>query len=109
MTEYAYHAAIFELPDNREALDFMLDTMHVAQDRALVPDTLFAVLALTLGRLRVFRPESVEELLRILDVLCREATPGLLHVWMKASPGTEERILEHMSSFPNQMAPTRLQ
>jgi hypothetical protein len=110
MAEYACQAAIFELPGNREALDVMLDTMHVtAQDRELIPDTLFAVLALRLGCVRVFRPASVEELLRLLDVLCMEAAPGLLHVWMKASPGSEERILAHMSSFPNQMAPAYLQ
>jgi hypothetical protein len=110
MAEYACQAAIFELPGNREALDIMLDTMHVtAQDREPIPDGLFAVLALTLGCVRVFRPASVEELLRLLDVLCMEAAPGLLHVWMKASPGSEERILAHMSSLPNQMAPARLQ
>ena len=88
----------------------MLDTMHVtAHDREPIPDALFVVLALTLGRVRVFRAASVEELLRLLDVLCREAAPGLLHVWMKASSGSEERILAHMSSFPNHMAPARLQ
>jgi len=42
----------------------MLDTMHVvAQDRQFVPDTFFAVLALTLGAVRVFR------FLRLPDVL----------------------------------------
>lgn len=109
MAEYACQAAIFELPGNRAALDIMLDRMHVtAQAREPIPDAPFAVLALTLGRVRVFRPASVEELLRLLDSLCREAAPGLLHVWMKASPGSEERILVHMSSFPNQMVPARL-
>lgn len=88
----------------------MLETMHVtAQDREPIPDAPFAVLALTLGCVRVFRLASVEELLHLLDVLCMEAAPGLLHVWMKASPGPEERILAHMSSFPNQMVPARLQ
>lgn len=110
MAEYACQAAIFELPDNREALEIILDTMHVTtQGREPIPDTPFAVLALTLGCVRVFRPATVEELLRLLDVLCREAAPGLLHVWMKASPESEERILAHMSSFPNQIAPARLQ
>lgn len=109
MVEYACQAAIFELPGNRAALKIMLETMHVtAENRELIPDTLFVVLALTPGRVRVFRPESLEELLRLLDVLCMEAAPGLLHVWMKASPRSEERILAHMSSFPNQMAPARL-
>jgi hypothetical protein len=74
MTEYACQAAIFELPRNREALDIMLDTMHVtAQDRELVPDALFTILALTFDRIRIFQPPSVEELLRPLDVLCKEA------------------------------------
>jgi hypothetical protein len=110
MAEYACQAAIFELPGNREELEIMLDTMHVpTQDRELVPDARFVVLAVTLGCVRVFRAASVEELLRNLDVLCMEAAPGLLHVWMKASSGTEERILAHMSLFPNQMAPARLQ
>lgn len=109
VAEYACQAAIFELPDNREALDIMLDTMHVtAEDRELAPDALFVVLAVTLGCVRVLRSASVKELLRLLDVLCREAAPGLLHVWMKAAPETEERILAHMSSFPNQMVPARL-
>ena len=103
-------AAIFELPGNRGALDIMLDKMHVsAQDRERMPDAPFAILALTFGRLRIFRPASVEDLLRGLDVLSREAAPGLLHVWMKASPGSEERILAHMSAFPNQMTSERLQ
>ena len=105
MAGYACQAAIFELPGNRKALEIMLDTVHAtAQDREPIADAPFAVLALTLGCVRVFRPASVEVLLRLLDVLCMEAAPGLLHVWMKASPGTEERILAHMSSFPNQMA-----
>lgn len=110
MAEYACQAAIFELPGNREALEIMLDTMRLTTERREpIPDTLFAVLALTLGRVRVFRPANVEELLRLLDLLCREAAPGLLHVWMKASPESEERILAHMSSFPNQTVPARLQ
>lgn len=110
MTGNAYQAAIIELPGNRAALDIMLDTMHVTgQGREPAADALFAVLALTLGCVRVFRPASVEELFRLLDALCMEAAPGLLHVWMKASPETEERILAHMSSFPNQMVPARLQ
>lgn len=88
----------------------MLDTMRVtARDRELAPDALFTVLALALGRVRVFRPASVDELLRLLDALCMEAAPGQLHVWMKASSGTEERVLAHMSLFPNQMVPARLQ
>ena len=110
MTEYGCQAAIFELPGNREALEIMLHTMHVtSQDRELVRNAPLSVLALTLGCVRVFWPASAEELLRLLDVLCMQAAPGLLHVWMKASPGLEERILSHMRLFPNQMAPARLQ
>ena len=110
MSGYTHQAAIFELPDNRDALDIMLDTMHVTvQGRELVADTRFAVLALTLDVVRVFRAANADEILRLLDVLCMEAAPRLLHVWMRACPEVEERILAHMSSFPNQMAPARLQ
>ncbi len=110
MPEHKHQAAIFELPANRDALDIMLDTMHVAaHGRELVADALFAVLALTLDAVRVFRAADVQEVLGILGMLCAEAAPGLLHVWMRASPGVEERILVHMSSFPNQMTSTRVQ
>lgn len=103
-------AVVLEVPGNREALQVMLDMMRVTSpDRELVADATFAILAITPSGLRVFRPVSVEELLRVLDVLCMDAAPGLLHVWMKASPDTEDRILAHMSSFPNQLAPARLQ
>ena len=105
----SHQAAVFELPGNRDALDIMLDTMHVASEgRQLVADALFAVLAVTMG-VRVLRAADVPEVLVILDMLCAEAAPGLLHVWMKASPDVEERIVAHMSSFPNQMAPARVQ
>lgn len=88
----------------------MLNTMHVtAEGRQLVADALFAVLAVTRGGLRVLRAGDVKEVLAILDMLCAEAAPGLLHVWMKASPEVEARILAHMSSFPNQLVPARLQ
>ena len=111
MAPCACQAAIFELPGNREALEVMLDTMHVtAQDREIMPDPLYAVLALTLGCVRVFRPASARRsFFEFWTQLCRDAAPGMLHVWMKASPGTEERILAHMSAFPNQMTPARLQ
>lgn len=110
MPEHSHQAAIFELPANRVALDIMLDTMHVAaQGRDLVSDALFAVLALAEGTVRVLRAADVQEVLGILDSLCAEAAPGLLHVWMKSSPGVEERILAHMSSLPNQIVLTRLQ
>jgi hypothetical protein len=102
-------AAIFELPGNREALEVMFDTIDVpAQDRELMPNTLYAVLALMPGCVRVFRPASLEELLRVLDQLCRDAAPGMLHFWMKASRETEGRILAHMSAFPNQMTSARM-
>lgn len=88
----------------------MLDMMHVpAQDRGLVPDALFAVLAVMLASVQVFRAASLKSLFRLLDMLCMEAAPGQLHIWMKACPETEERILAHMSLFPNQMVPAHLQ
>ena len=110
MKTSAYQAAVFELPGNQEALEVMLNTMRVtSEDRERAPDAPFAILAVTPAGVRFFRPVSMEELLQLLDALCAEAAPGMLYVWMKASPGTEERILVHMSSFPNQMAPGHLQ
>ncbi len=105
-----HQAAIFALPDNRNELDIMLDTMHVtAQGRDLVADALFAILAVRVGAVRVLRATDVEGVLGILDMLCAEAAPEMLHVWMKASPEVEARILAHMSSIPNQMVPARVQ
>lgn len=110
MKTSAYQAAVFELPGNREALEVMLDTMRVtSEDRERDPDSPFAILAVTPAGVGFFRPVSMEELLHLLDMLCAEAAPEMLYVWMKASPGTEERILAHMSSFPNQMAPGHMQ
>lgn len=103
-------AAMFELPANRDELEIMLGTMHVsAQGRELVADALFAILAVADGRVRVLRAAEWGELLGILDMLCAEAAPEMLYVWMKASPEVEARILAQMSLFPNQMVPARVQ